>query len=71
MPSLARTLGRPEASFGLAFSAVVIGITFGAGVLGPFGDRLGRKTMMVAAMIVIAIATGGTALSTSIPEFVV
>lgn len=71
VPSLARNLGRPEASFGLALSAVVIGITFGAGVLGPFGDRLGRKTMLISAMIVIGIATGGTALSASVPEFVV
>lgn len=71
VPSLAHTLGRPESSFGVALSAVAIGITFGAGVLGPLGDRLGRKTMLVSAMIVIAIATGGTALSTDVPEFVI
>ncbi len=70
VPSLARSLGTPESRFGLALSAVVIGITFGAGVLGPLGDRLGRKTMFVATMIVIGIATSGTALSHSIPEFV-
>jgi AAHS family 4-hydroxybenzoate transporter-like MFS transporter len=50
---------------------VVIGITFGAGVLGPLGDRLGRKLMIVSAMILIGIATTGTALATTTTEFVV
>jgi AAHS family 4-hydroxybenzoate transporter-like MFS transporter len=71
VPSLAKNWGLPEADFGLALSAVVIGITFGAGILGPLGDRLGRKTMLVSAMIVIGMATGCTALATSTTEFVI
>jgi AAHS family 4-hydroxybenzoate transporter-like MFS transporter len=71
VPSLAKSWAVPESHFGLALSAVVIGITFGAGVLGPLGDRIGRKTMLVAAMLVIGIATGGTALATSTTEFVI
>ncbi len=71
VPSLAKNWGMPESSFGLALSAVVIGITFGAGVLGPLGDRIGRKTMIVSAMILIGVATTGTALATTTTEFVV
>jgi AAHS family 4-hydroxybenzoate transporter-like MFS transporter len=70
VPSLAKSWGLPEASFGLALSAVVIGITFGAGILGPLGDRIGRKTMLVAAMILIGIATACTAFATTTGEFV-
>ena len=71
VPSLAKNWQMPESSFGLALSAVVIGITFGAGVLGPIGDRVGRKTMIVAAMILIGIATTCTALATTTTEFVI
>jgi AAHS family 4-hydroxybenzoate transporter-like MFS transporter len=71
VPSLAKSWALPESSFGLALSAVVIGITFGAGVLGPLGDRVGRKTMIVSAMILIGIATTCTALATTTTEFVV
>lgn len=71
VPSLSKSWGLPESSFGLALSAVVIGITFGAGVLGPLGDRLGRKTMLVAAMLMIGIATACTAFATTTTEFVI
>lgn len=71
VPSLARDWAMPQSSFGLALSAVVIGITFGAGVLGPLGDRLGRKTMLVSAMVMISIATAATALATTTTEFVI
>jgi len=71
VPSLARDWAMAESSFGLALSAVVIGITFGAGVLGPLGDRIGRKTMIVSAMILIGVATSCTALATTTTEFVI
>ncbi|MBT2186201.1 MFS transporter [Sphingobium nicotianae] len=70
VPSLSRDWALPESSFGLALSAVVIGITFGAGVLGPLGDQIGRKTMLVTAMLAIGIATTCTALATTTTEFV-
>jgi AAHS family 4-hydroxybenzoate transporter-like MFS transporter len=70
VPSLARSWDIPEADFGLALSAVVIGITFGAAILGPLGDRFGRKTLLVSALAAIGVATSGTALATSTSEFV-
>lgn len=70
VPSLAKSSGMPESSFGLALSAVVIGITFGAAVIGPLGDRFGRKTLLVAAMVTIGVATSCTALAETPGEFV-
>jgi AAHS family 4-hydroxybenzoate transporter-like MFS transporter len=71
VPSLAKSWAMPESGFGLALSAVVIGITFGAGVLGPLGDRFGRKTLLVSALLAIGVATSCTALATSTREFVI
>ena len=70
VPSLARAWSLPPSSFGLALSAVVIGISAGSGLIGPLGDRLGRKTMLIGAMVAIGIATACTALAASPSQFV-
>ncbi len=70
VPSLARGWSLPPSSFGLALSAVVIGISVGSGLIGPLGDRLGRKTMLVAAAVAIGVATSCTALAASPGQFV-
>ena len=71
VPSLAQGWSAPPSSFGLALSAVVIGIVVGSGLIGPLGDRLGRKTMLVSAAIAIGVATSCTALATSPGQFVI
>jgi AAHS family 4-hydroxybenzoate transporter-like MFS transporter len=71
VPQLAHDWRLPVESFGWALSAVVIGITFGAFLLGPLGDHVGRKTMLVLAMLAIGIATSCTALAHSTTEFVI
>ena len=71
VPPLARDWSLPPSSFGLALSAVVIGISLGSGVLGPLGDRFGRRTTLAAAMAAIGIATACTALAASPGQFVV
>ena len=70
VPSLAKAWALPPSSFGLALSAVVIGISAGSGLIGPFGDRFGRRTMLTAAMALIGIATACTALAASPGQFV-
>ncbi len=70
VPSLAKAWSLPPSSFGLALSAVVIGISIGSGLIGPLGDRFGRKTMLVGAMTSIGIATACTALATTPGQFV-
>ena len=49
-PSLAKAWSLPPSSFGLALSAVLIGISIGSGIIGPLGDRFGRRTMLGARM---------------------
>lgn len=70
VPALARDWALPASSFGLALSAVVIGITVGSGAMGPLGDRYGRKTVLVASMIGTGVATACTALAASPGQFV-
>jgi MFS family permease len=52
----------PEA-VGLVGSALVLGAVLGAGIGGPLADRLGRKRLMLADMIIIAMGAAGSALA--------
>ncbi|MGH8217787.1 MAG: MFS transporter, partial [Steroidobacteraceae bacterium] len=70
VPSLARNWSLPPSNFGLALSAVVIGISIGSGLLGPLGDRFGRRTVLIATLVVMSIATACTASARSPGEFV-
>lgn len=70
VPALAQNWALPPSSFGLALSAVVIGISIGSGLLGPVGDRVGRRTMLAATLVITGIATCCTALARSPAEFV-
>jgi AAHS family 4-hydroxybenzoate transporter-like MFS transporter len=69
VPALAKAWSLPPSSFGLALSAVVIGISVGSGLMGPLGDRFGRRTMLIAAMAGIGVATACTALAASPAQF--
>lgn len=70
VPALARAWSLPPSSFGLALSAVVIGISAGSGLIGPLGDRFGRRTMLIWTMVAIGVATACTALAASPAQFV-
>src|SRR5262245_54945165 len=69
VPSLAAGWSLPPSSFGLALSGVVIGISIGSALLGPLGDRLGRRTMLILTMLSIGVATACTALATAPDQF--
>jgi AAHS family 4-hydroxybenzoate transporter-like MFS transporter len=56
-----------KAHFGPAMSAALIGMTLGAGVGGWFGDRVGRKTVLVASTLLFGICTFGVAVTHSLP----
>jgi AAHS family 4-hydroxybenzoate transporter-like MFS transporter len=57
VPSLVTEFGVPASSFSLALSASLLGMAIGGAVFAPLGDRLGRKPMMVAAMVCIGLST--------------
>jgi MFS transporter, putative metabolite transport protein len=48
---------------GLIGAALVLGAVFGAGIGGPVADRLGRKRLMLADMIIIGAGAGTSALA--------
>jgi AAHS family 3-hydroxyphenylpropionic acid transporter len=63
MPALGLT--RPEA--GLAFSASLLGLFFGAAIAGPLSDRIGRKPVLVASMAVFGLFSLATAAAGNLP----
>jgi MFS transporter, AAHS family, 4-hydroxybenzoate transporter len=71
VPSLAQGWSLPPSSFGPALSAVVLGISIGSGLLGPVADRLGRRTVLIAAMAATGVATSCTAFAATPGEFAV
>ena len=70
VPTLANSWALEPSSFGLALSAVVIGLTVGSGLLGPLADSIGRRTMLMATMLIVGLATALTATAHSPAQFV-
>lgn len=70
VPHLLEGYGLPMTAFGTVFAAVLVGLGLGAVALGPLGDRLGRRVMIVAPCLAIGIATLATASATTIGAFV-
>jgi MFS family permease len=72
-PALQRndTLGLTASEIGWAASAYIAGAVFGALFFGRLADRLGRKRMFLATLIVYLIATVATAFSWDILSFAV
>ncbi|HZV19475.1 MAG TPA: MFS transporter [Sphingobium sp.] len=68
VPQLSHLWGIEPANFGPALSAVVIGLGIGAFFFAPLGDKLGRRLTTVASLAVIALATLGTAWSSSVTQ---
>lgn len=61
VPTLTAAWGVPAADFGFALMGVVIGISVGGAGLAPLGDRIGRRTLLVGSLLVVAVASFGTA----------
>ena len=71
VPQIAGAWGLKPTSFGLALSSALLGIGVGAGIVAPFGDRFGRRPLIVLGLVVAAVATFATAWSTSLTDFVI
>ncbi len=57
LPLLSREYGVAPAEAGLSVSAVVLAIAVASSFYGPLGDALGRKRVMVGAMLLLAAPT--------------
>ncbi|MGO8921284.1 MAG: MFS transporter [Stellaceae bacterium] len=56
-PSLSHAWGLPAADFTTAFVMSSVGILVGAVASGPAGDRLGRKPVLIASLLLLGIAS--------------
>jgi MFS transporter, AAHS family, 4-hydroxybenzoate transporter len=70
-PFIADALGIKIASFGPIFSSALVGATIGAASFGPLADRMGRKTLLIVATVLIGIFTLLTATAASVPMLMV
>ena len=66
-PFIAEGLDIKIANFGPIFSSALVGATIGAASFGPLADRLGRKTLLMIAIVFIGTFTILTAMANSVP----
>lgn len=69
VPHVTRAFDLPPADFGLALSAVLLGLGLGAVLLAPLGDRLGRRRVIVLGAAVLGLTILGAASGTTVAEF--
>lgn len=63
VPSLAGEWSLEASAFSYALSTSVLGMLIGTALVAPVGDKLGRRPMLIAATLVIGLASIATALS--------
>ncbi len=66
-PSLSHAWNAPPATFATAFVMSNVGVMVGALASGPTGDRLGRKPVILASLLLLGIFSFATAYAGSIP----
>jgi AAHS family 4-hydroxybenzoate transporter-like MFS transporter len=69
-PFIASALGHKVSGFGPVFAAAQLGATVGALTFGQLADRVGRKPMLLIAIVVFAGFTLATTAVTSLPTLV-
>ncbi len=69
-PAMASTLHVDVRSFGPMFAAGFIGLMFGAMIMGPLGDRKGRRPALLASTLVFGVLAGLTGFVHSFNELV-
>jgi MFS transporter, AAHS family, 4-hydroxybenzoate transporter len=67
-PGIGAQLHIAPQEFGIVFSAALAGLTLGAFALGPMADRVGRKSVLIAATLCFGIFTLATAFANSLGE---
>lgn len=71
VPRLGDALGLEPTSFGWVFTALLVGIGVGGALLAPYGDRFGRRTLIVAGAAATGVFTLATSTASTITEFLV
>lgn len=71
VPTVARQWAVPPEQFSLALAAVSIGLAVGGAFIAPLGDRFGRRTLVVTALLIAGAATLATSTASGAVEFVI
>ena len=69
VPAVAHEWAISPAHFSYALAAVLLGLSLGGAFLAPLGDRAGRRTLLIFAMLLVGAATMITAASASPLQF--
>ena len=69
-PAIGADLGIAQESFGLIFSAGIIGMFLGLLVQGQVADKIGRRPMIMATVAIFALATLATAFTVNTTQLV-
>jgi AAHS family 4-hydroxybenzoate transporter-like MFS transporter len=67
-PVLAAKWGVSKSDLGPLFSAALVGLAIGALIAGPFGDRIGRKRVLVSSVLFFGICTLASAYANSMMQ---
>ena len=70
VPSLSAAWHIPGAAFANTFVMSSVGIMVGALISGPAGDRLGRKPVLIASLVFLAVSSIACVFATSISELI-
>src|SRR5690349_23729848 len=70
LPDIGRTLSAPVLQVQLTISSYLFGFAVGQIFYGPVSDRLGRRPVLLVALVVYALATIGCALARSIDALI-
>jgi AAHS family 4-hydroxybenzoate transporter-like MFS transporter len=71
VPRLQGALGLDTGGFGWVFSALLLGIGIGGWLLAPYGDRFGRRTLIAAGTVAVALFTFAASTATTVAGFLV
>ena len=70
-PSIAASWSLPPAALGIIFSAGPVGLILGGLGVGYLADRIGRRGALIAAMVLMTVATVVTAWVENVPQLLV
>jgi MFS transporter, YNFM family, putative membrane transport protein len=71
LPQLRTIFGAGEAAVGATVTAVTLACAVAAPFIGPLADRLGRKRVIVSAIVLLALVTFGAATATTLGALLV
>lgn len=69
-PSIVKTFGIANAAIGPLLSASLLGVLFGAALIGPLGDRFGRKRLIIGGCAAYGLLSLLAAWATTLPALV-